>query len=69
MPYSSLVLYKAAVLVQIEISKNTSFGDLACISFGKKILYQRFNLDIIDQFKKLKIIEILNKRWDNLVIK
>lgn len=69
LPYSSLVLYKAAVLVQIEISKNTSFGDLACISFGKKILYQRFNLDIIDQFKKLKIIEILNKRWDNLVIK
>lgn len=66
--YEKLSLFKMAVLIQSSISKNTSFGDLACIVYNKKVLYKKFDVNL-DVLKRKSIIEQLNTDWAGLIIK
>ncbi len=62
---SNLQIYKLAVIIQLSISKYSSFGDIACIVYEKVIYYQKFN-DIINLSDSL--IVNINKDWNGLVI-
>lgn len=66
--YDYLMLYKIAVLIQYSISKNTSFGDIACSVYNEKIIYQKSQIDL-DILLKKPINEQLILNWPNLVIK
>lgn len=67
--FSSITIYKFACIIQAMINKNTSYGDLACIAFGKKILYKKFDEKVINSFFNLKISDILKMDFPGLVIK
>lgn len=67
-PFDKLMLFKAGVIVQANISKYTSFGDLACISYGSKVYYKKFDPKIFVLFSRLSISELLKIEWEGLVI-
>lgn len=66
--YSNLIIYKFACIIQSMINQNTSFGDLACIAYGKKILYKKFDERLLSSFPKLTISEILEMNFLGLDI-
>lgn len=63
-----MMLYKASVMIQSDISKNTSFGDLACIAFNKVIFYRKFSEEVFNMFNNLPILDILSMTWPELEI-
>lgn len=66
--YDEMLLYKAGVMIQSEISKNTSFGDLACIAFNKVIYYQKFSDEVFNIFNTLPLLDVLAIAWPELQI-
>lgn len=67
--YHEMMLYKAGVMIQLRISKHSSYGDLACIAFAKVILYQKFNHEVIALINNISINEALALDWQGLIIK
>ncbi|MFA5542593.1 MAG: hypothetical protein WC008_00550 [Bacilli bacterium] len=66
--YDQMMLFKMAVLIQSSISKNTSYGDIACIVFNEKIYYKKFRINL-ETLKSKNIIDQLNTDWIGLIIK
>lgn len=62
--YTSLELYKLAVLSQYDEHTNQSFGDIAAASFKSALLYKKFK-----PFKSVpQSFAVLNDTWEALVI-
>lgn len=66
--FDSLKLYKSGVMIQSQISKYTSFGDLACIAFDDKVYYKKPDNTFLENINNDSIVNELNKDWDGLVI-
>lgn len=66
--FDSLQLYKAGVLIQRGISRNSSYGDLACIAFETPIYYNKFSDELFSNIRNISITEILKCEWTGLVI-
>lgn len=66
--YDEFLLYKAAVLVQYYISKETSFAGLACAAFKRQVLYTKFDENIFEFFEENSLLASLEKDWEGLII-
>lgn len=67
---SALEIYKLAVLAQLKLQINSSFGDLAASSFADMILYSSPDQKIIRQWlgRKDSLAEMITRKWPLLNI-
>lgn len=64
-----LLVYKLAVLAQLNLRVNSSFGDLAASSFTGWIKYQSFDREfILNRFKRMPTKDLVHMRWPALEI-
>jgi len=67
---SNLLIYKLSVLAQLELGINSSFGDLAAITYTGWIRYTSFDRDAVSQHLKTHSIkETVAYDWPYLEIK
>lgn len=65
----NLLVYKLAVLAQLNLHVNSSFGDLAASSYSGWINYQTFEPDfILKRFKKMPTKDLVRLDWPSLKI-
>ncbi|MGY3724640.1 phosphomevalonate kinase [Granulicatella balaenopterae] len=68
-PATALLVYKLAVLAQLRLNCNGSFGDLAASSFGGLLHYASTDKKwLAQQLQKLSIQQLVTKDWPGLVI-
>lgn len=64
-----LLVYKLAVLAQMNLHVNSSFGDLAASSYEGWIKYTNFNHDfVLSRFKKIPTKDLIELDWPGLKI-
>ncbi len=64
-----LLVYKLAVLAQMNLQVNSSFGDLAASSFTGWIKYQSFDHEFIqNRFKRMPTKDLVSLPWPALKI-
>jgi len=69
-PLSNLLIYKLSVLAQLELGINSSFGDLAAITYTGWLRYTSFDRDAVSQHLKTHSIkETVEYDWPYLDIK
>lgn len=67
--YSKLDLFKLSALSTILLNPKSSCGDLAASAYTGLIKYQSFSrLDILEEYKKTDILNIIDKEWEYLDI-
>lgn len=67
--YSKLDLFKLSALSTILLNPESSCGDLAASAYTGLIKYQSFSrLDILEEYKKTDILNIIDKEWEYLDI-
>lgn len=68
--FNDLLVYKLSVLAQFELGINSSFGDLAAITYSGWIKYTSFDRDYVKLYRsKNSLTETLAAYWPNLMIK
>lgn len=69
-PVSDLLIYKLSVLSQLRLGVNSSFGDLAAITYTGWLQYTSFDREVVsDYLKTHSITETLELEWPHLDIK
>ena len=64
-----LLVYKLAVLAQLNLHVSSSFGDLAASTYTGWIKYQSFNRNfVLNRFKRMPTKDLVNLRWPGLDI-
>lgn len=64
-----LLVYKLAVLSQINLGVNSSFGDIAASTYQGWIKYQNFDHDfVLSRFKRIPTRDLLHTKWPSLEI-
>ena len=67
---NDLLVYKLAVLAQINLKVNSSFGDLAASTYQGWIKYQNFDHDfVLNRFKRIPTRDLVHTKWPSLEIK
>lgn len=68
--FNDLLVYKLSVLAQLELGINSSFGDLAAITYSGWIKYTSFNRDYVKLYRSQNsLTHTLKTYWPNLMIK
>lgn len=68
-PDDDLLVYKLAVLAQMNLHVNSSFGDLAASTYQGWIQYHSFDRDFVAQhFKKIPTKDLVHMTWPDLKI-
>src|SRR5690554_1340003 len=60
-------VFKLSVLAQLQLSKHSSFGDIATSVYGGCIYYVKGSIDWINPLQEFK--SIISQDWDGFVIK
>lgn len=69
-PFADLLVYKLSVLSQLRLGINSSFGDLAAITYSGWIHYTSFDRAFVQNFsKENSISETVEAYWPKLMIK
>lgn len=64
-----LLVFKLAVLTQMNLKMNSSFGDLAAASHTGWIQYQNFDHNfVLKRFKKIPTSKLVHSNWPSLEI-
>lgn len=66
--FTSLQLYKLAVIATIQNFQDTSFGDIACSSFNQPIHYRKFSKTMVPLIKTLHVDKLMQIEWEGLII-
>lgn len=67
---SDLLIYKLSVLAQMKLGINSSFGDLAAITFSGWIHYTSFDRSFVQRYmKQYSISQTIEAYWPKLMIK
>lgn len=65
----NLLVYKLAVLSQMNLSMNSSFGDIAASTYTGWIQYQNFDHDFVKRrFKRIPTKDLVRSQWPGLKI-
>jgi len=69
-PMSNLLIYKLSVLAQLKLGINSSFGDLAAITYTGWLRYTSFDRDAVSHYLQTHAIkETVDYNWPYLEIK
>lgn len=70
MEMNDLLIYKLSVLSQMKLGVNSSFGDLAAITFSGWIQYTNFERPFVEKYaEKHSITDTIEAYWPKLMIK
>jgi phosphomevalonate kinase len=68
--FTHLLIYKLSVLAQLSLGVNSSFGDLAAITYTGWIQYTSFDRAYVKQYRRENsITDTVEAYWPSLVIK
>jgi phosphomevalonate kinase len=67
--FTPFKLYQLAVIATIHNFQDTSFGDVACSSFGQPIHYRKFYPEFMPVIKTMNVRTLLKTDWKGLMIK
>lgn len=67
---SDLLIYKLSVLAQMKLGVNSSFGDLAAITFSGWIHYASFDREFVQHYASIhSVTDTIEAYWPKLMIK